>query len=240
MMIDNPVANTVYYGGTMIANACSSAGTTVTCAGFLPNWLDDQYYIVGSPVSVISGTGAFAGGTTISSVTSDTQLVVSATPSTPLVAATIRSVGPMDLYYRQMPGLYITTSAPNQVVQFSLNGVVEVDATNLTLAGGYYGQISLYVIVYRYPYVAGTTVDTAGTPTFVYVQSYSLPAVYIAGIPYVQTQNYTFAGIVDEVPTAGTWVYTVAFYVAPFDGTWSFKRLRATALAGSGTVLKNQ
>jgi formylglycine-generating enzyme required for sulfatase activity len=60
----------------------SSSGTTVTVSS-------TALLRAGMPVSVTSGTGAFASNTVISSITNSTQFVVSATPSTPLSGAAI-------------------------------------------------------------------------------------------------------------------------------------------------------
>jgi formylglycine-generating enzyme required for sulfatase activity len=60
----------------------SSSGTTVTVNS-------TALLRAGMPVSVTSGTGAFASNTVISSITNSTQFVVSATPSTPLSGAAI-------------------------------------------------------------------------------------------------------------------------------------------------------
>jgi hypothetical protein len=60
----------------------NSSGTTVTVSS-------TAQLRVGMPVRVTSGTGAFGTNTTISSITNSTQFVVSATPSTALLNATI-------------------------------------------------------------------------------------------------------------------------------------------------------
>ena len=60
----------------------SSSGTTVTVSS-------TANLRVGMPVRVTSGTGIFAANSVISSITNATQFVVSATPTTPLSAASI-------------------------------------------------------------------------------------------------------------------------------------------------------
>ncbi|MFN5866269.1 MAG: LamG-like jellyroll fold domain-containing protein, partial [Candidatus Kapaibacterium sp.] len=68
-----------------VLGGASSSGTTVTVSS-------TSNLRAGMPVTVTTGTGAFAAGTVISSVTNSTQFVVSASPTTPLSAATIRCV----------------------------------------------------------------------------------------------------------------------------------------------------
>lgn len=63
----------------------SSSGTTVTVSS-------TTNLRVGMPVRVTSGTGAFATGTVISSITNATQFVVSASPTTPLSGASIECI----------------------------------------------------------------------------------------------------------------------------------------------------
>lgn len=65
-----------------IVSGASSSGTTVTVAS-------TANLRPGMPVSVLGGTGAFAAGSVISSITNSTQFVVSATPTTTLSDATI-------------------------------------------------------------------------------------------------------------------------------------------------------
>ncbi len=63
----------------------SSSGTTVTVSS-------TANLRVGMPVRVTGGTGAFAAGTVISSITNATQFVVSASPTTPLSGASIECI----------------------------------------------------------------------------------------------------------------------------------------------------
>ena len=65
-----------------VLNSVNSSGTTIT-VGTTANLR------VGMPVRVTSGTGAFASNTVISSITSATQFVVSATPTNVLINASI-------------------------------------------------------------------------------------------------------------------------------------------------------
>lgn len=68
-----------------VLGGASSSGTTVTVSS-------TSNLRAGMPVTVTTGTGAFAAGTVISSITNSTQFVVSASPTTPLSAATVRCV----------------------------------------------------------------------------------------------------------------------------------------------------
>jgi formylglycine-generating enzyme required for sulfatase activity len=63
----------------------NSTGTTVTVSS-------TANLRVGMPVRVTSGTGLFAANTVITSITNATQLVVSATPTTPLSSASIECI----------------------------------------------------------------------------------------------------------------------------------------------------
>lgn len=68
-------------------SGASGAGTTITVPSI-------SGLSAGMRVFVISGTGAFAASTTISSIASSTSIVVSATPGTALVDATIIALPP--------------------------------------------------------------------------------------------------------------------------------------------------
>ena len=68
-----------------VLNSVNSSGTTIT-VGTTANLR------VGMPVRVTSGTGAFASNTVISSITSATQFVVSATPTNVLINASIECI----------------------------------------------------------------------------------------------------------------------------------------------------
>lgn len=68
-----------------IFDGVSSSGTTVTVSS-------TANLRVGMPVRVVSGTGAFASNSVISSITNSTQFVVSASPTTPLSGATVECI----------------------------------------------------------------------------------------------------------------------------------------------------
>jgi hypothetical protein len=240
MDIQYPVGNVLYYAGTTITANCTSAGNVITQAGYFPDWLSDQYFLHTSNVSVTSGPGAFASGTAVNQVLNDTQLTVSGSgPTTPLSNSTLRTVGVQYPYVRSFPGLYITTTAANQIAQLSLNGLVELDTVCTALVSPGIGTVELQVYVYRYPYVFDSSIDT-NTGTYIYSQYYTFPNVYFTSANQVLTQPFSFSNIVASCPTAGEYVFTIACAVVPLNGTFTFNRLAISALAGSGTVLKNQ
>lgn len=72
----------VFPSVTLVGGAGATGQTTITVAS-------TAGLSEGMVVTVVSGSGAFAANTTISSITNATQFVVSAAPTTTLVAATI-------------------------------------------------------------------------------------------------------------------------------------------------------
>lgn len=241
MDIQPPVGNTIYYAGTGIFANCSSSGNLITTAPYFADLLQDQYMMVTGNVSVISGTGAFAAGTTVTSVVNNTQFRTSSNPTTPLSGATVKTLGTQAIYVRSFPGLYITTTASNQIVQLSLNGTVELDTVCTALAAGLVGSVQFSVSVYSFPYVPGSSIAT-NTGSYVYNQDFSSAYIYspLLNQNTILTQPFSFSNIVASVPTAGTTVFTIAVEVKPLNGTFTHQRLAITDLAGSGTVLKNQ
>ena len=73
------VTSPTYSVATMTASAATST-TTITVQSIPPGLQ------INAPVSVSSGTGVFAAGTTITAINSSTTFTVSAAPTTPLVA----------------------------------------------------------------------------------------------------------------------------------------------------------
>ena len=113
--------------------SASSSGTTVT----VPSTTG---LLTGAKVLVNGGTGAFAAGTTITSITNSTQFVVSATPSPALASATvlmqIRDTSTPNIVYFNAPnstaGPYYciaNTSSANVCFQLKDTGIVNFAAT---------------------------------------------------------------------------------------------------------------
>lgn len=238
MEIASPVANVFYQAGTLQATNCSSSGNTVTSAGFLPSYLNDPF-LTGSNVIVTAGTGAFSSGTTISNVLTNSQFTTSANPTTPLSGATLLAMGQQNIAVRHYPGLYITTTANNQIVQLSLNGTAELDCIATALAESIVAQAEIDIYLTATPYVLGSTIQT-NPATLIYHQSFALPNIYFTGTNSILTQPFSFSNIIAPVTTAGTYVFSIAFLVQPLSGTIQYNRLVLAGLAGSGTILKNQ
>lgn len=76
------VANTAFVGSTLTMTSGASTGTTVTV-------LSTANLAYGAFPTITAGTGAFAAGTFVTGVLSDTQFTINLTPSTPLSNATI-------------------------------------------------------------------------------------------------------------------------------------------------------
>jgi hypothetical protein len=99
----------------VVATSGSSSGTTVTVAS-------TANLVNGQTVTVTAGTGAFAGGTTITAVNSGTQFTVSATPSTILSGATITATGAST---KALMSIRVAPSADNgQIGSFGVREIV--------------------------------------------------------------------------------------------------------------------
>jgi hypothetical protein len=97
------VTSPTYSIATITASAGAS-GTTITVQSIPPGLQ------IGAPVSVSSGTGVFAAGTTITAINSSTTFTVSAAPTTPLVTSDIILLANNTANNGLPPGLSLNTS----------------------------------------------------------------------------------------------------------------------------------
>ena len=147
------VSNASMVASTLSMTGASSNGTLITVVstfGLAP----------GAFPSIGAGTGAFAGGTFVTQVLSDTQFVVNVAPSTPLSAATITvpvvtvtTVHPHGLFagnYVSIIGTTATTNPPNgnwvvatvpTVNSFTINVINAPTGGNITAANGAYRSV---------------------------------------------------------------------------------------------------
>ena len=160
--------------GTSVASASSSA-TTITCGS-------TASIVVGQYVTVISGTGAFAAGTTVSSITDSTHFVVSATPTTTLSTATVG-------FWQQVVAANPTfPGATNQSLTASTASTAYTANTNVT----HLTSAALAVGTYQ---VTGTvTVGQAATGA-------AQASVWFVNAGTAGT-NYSWLGTAGTTPTA--------------------------------------
>jgi hypothetical protein len=192
-----------------------------------------------SPITVTGGTGAFAANTTVYDVLSGNTLTTSSAPTTALSNANIQILGTQNISVRSFPGIYITTTSPNQIVQYSLSGVIEVDCFATALLASKIATAQIDFFVDAYVYVPGSTVLT-NPATTIYQQSFNPPSLYFTNFFYIFTQAFSMSGLVQEFPSAGTYVISVSAGVQTINGTITYSRMAIDGLAGAATVLKNQ
>ena len=241
--IANAAIDTLYYSGTVIANNVSTSGNILSSTGIFNDWDSCQSILYNADLYKLSGSGTFAANTWALDVIDQNSFYMNNVPTTPLSGAVIKALGVMDYYNRGVPGIYMSTSAANQIVQLNFNASFEVDATLTALASNLQGQLQVTYLVGRFPYVGNGQVPPTAEIQFIYGQDLGLPACYISqpgGTNYVLGLPISLAGIIDTLPTAGLYVYTIAAQIAVINGTWRIDRFKMSAMAGNGTVLKNQ
>ncbi len=123
-------------GANTIATGASSAGTTITVAS-------TAMLSAGRTVSVITaGSGAFAPGTTIVSITNATQFVVSAAPTTVLAGATIFAASnTIDINDNLVTGAYAT--ATTGTFTGIAHGLAAANANTLNMSGNIVRSVSM-------------------------------------------------------------------------------------------------
>jgi hypothetical protein len=232
-LVQNPTQGSAYPLGTLRGVNVSSSGNVLT---FTDTFLTNFTLIVGQKLVKLSGTGTLAANTVITSIVNDTQIRVSPTPTAALSGATVISDPVMDINVRTAPGLYITTTEANQPVQLNFSGTFNADGSAVINPSLLYADTIGLIIVVRYPYVLGQTLS-ATSATAIYSQEITFPSVFRSQF-YSQNIAYSLSSVVDEPPTAGTYVYSISLLVQQLNGTWTYTLLRQGSLASSGTVLK--
>ena len=105
-------ANASMVASTLTMTGASSSGTLVTVVSTFG-------LAAGAFPSITGGTGAFAGGTFVTQVLSDTQFLVNVAPSTPLSGATIT-----------VPVVTVTTLAPHGLFAGNFVSIIGTTATS--------------------------------------------------------------------------------------------------------------
>jgi hypothetical protein len=132
-------ANASLVASTLTLTGGSSVGTLVTVVSTFG-------LAAGAFPSITGGTGAFAGGTFVTQVLSDTQFLVNVAPSTPLSGATIT-----------VPVVTVTTLAPHGLFAGNFVSIVGTTATTNPPNGNW--------VIATVPTVNSFTINVINAPT---------------------------------------------------------------------------
>jgi len=130
-----------------ISAGATSSGTTIT----VPSTTG---LVAGLTLAVTAGTGAFSGGTTISSITNGTQFVASSSPSTPLFNATVTATSTLN----HTGGSGYSVNDTLKIAGTSVNGLTPANDIAITVTSVSSGRITgVTVTGYAVTWKTGTT-----------------------------------------------------------------------------------
>jgi hypothetical protein len=178
----------------------SSTGTTLTVG-------DSTGLRVGMPLSFVSGTGVFASGTTISSITNGTTATLSVTPTTPLSSATITGSNKT------------ASDTSNTVVVFAAASCYTAPPTNL--ARGSIGAPVKYLVSGNYANADGSSIPNNTTVSIRLFRQAEGSGQFIELTPHADYPGPRY------VQTNGTWSFVT---------TLSNNQLNDAAIYATATV----